>query len=86
MGVVSAKELKQRTGEILRRVRAGESFILTYRGKAMARIEPTGIQRDRSAGLRPYEEAWKDIEGTLKRTEPGFSEWRDAIRWVRGRM
>ncbi|GAH88665.1 unnamed protein product [marine sediment metagenome] len=33
MGVITAKKLKQRTGEIIKRVRAGERFTLTYRGK-----------------------------------------------------
>lgn len=32
MKVVTARELKNRTGEVLRRVRAGESVVVTLRG------------------------------------------------------
>ena len=40
MNTVTAKQLKQRTWEIIRRVRSGERMTITYRGKAVAVIAP----------------------------------------------
>jgi prevent-host-death family protein len=40
MVVVTARELKNRTGEVLRRVRAGETVIITVRGARVARFIP----------------------------------------------
>jgi len=41
MRQVGIRELKQRTSEILRRVREGkESFLVTYRGREVARLVP----------------------------------------------
>lgn len=85
MGVITAKKLKQRTGEIIKRVRAGERFTLTYRGKPVARIEPIS-QSNEQRKFRSVEEAWKDIEETLARTEPRFADWYEATGWIRGRI
>ena len=41
MPQVGARELKQQANEILRRVREEkESFLVTYRGRVVARLEP----------------------------------------------
>ena len=48
MGVVTARELKNRTGEVLRRVRAGETVTITLRGACVARFVPVR----RNAGPR----------------------------------
>ena len=40
MSIVTAKQLKQKTGEIIKRVRSGERLTVTYRGKAVAVIAP----------------------------------------------
>lgn len=41
MGEIGIRELKQHTSEIVRRVRQGrESFVITYRGRVVARLVP----------------------------------------------
>ncbi len=45
MRVVAARELKNRTGEVLRRVRAGEVVVVTVRGMRVARLVPVESSR-----------------------------------------
>ncbi|MDR1833796.1 MAG: type II toxin-antitoxin system prevent-host-death family antitoxin [Propionibacteriaceae bacterium] len=40
MAVVSARELRNRTADVVARVRAGETVYLTSRGQRVARIDP----------------------------------------------
>ena len=40
MTVVTAKELKNRTGQVLQRVRQGEDVVVTVRGEPVARFVP----------------------------------------------
>jgi len=47
MRIITAKELKNRTGAILRQVRAGESMIVTVRGERVAQFVP--VTRNGSA-------------------------------------
>ncbi len=84
MGTVTAKQLKQRTGEIIKRLKSGERFTLTHRGKPVAVIIPfLSKEESLSADLRPFDEAWEDIERTLEKTEPPFDSWKEAIGWAR---
>lgn len=84
MGTVTAKQLKQKTGEVIKRVRQGERFTITYRGKPVAVIEPPQFEEmEIREKLGPSEEAWKDIEETLENTAPAFKDWREATAWVR---
>jgi prevent-host-death family protein len=84
MGVVTAKQLKQKTGEIIRRVRLGERLTVTYRGKPVAAIIPPPADRgDISSNDPPFEQAWKEIEASLHETKPGFASWREAMKWAR---
>lgn len=83
MGVVTAKELKNRTGEILRRVRSGEKILITRRGKPCAMIEQPKVKRGKETfSLRSFDAAWKDILYTLKSTEPKFKNWKEAMKWT----
>lgn len=88
MGIITAKELKNRTGEILKRVRSGEKILVTRRGKPCAVIElPRKEEEEKEIfSLRSFNTAWKDILHTLKKTEPEFKNWKEAIKWVRGRV
>lgn len=87
MGTVTAKQLKQKTGEIIKRLKAGESFTLTHRGKPVAVINPSSSEEERfSPGLRSFEEAWEDIERQLEKTKPPFESWQEATRWARNRV
>lgn len=85
MKSVSAKELKNKTGSLLRRVAGGERILITKRGKPHALLSPVGKEQLQPAGLRSYEHAWTDIETTLKSRRPRFKTWQDAIRWTRWR-
>ncbi len=59
--------------------------MLTFRGKPLGTIEP--IQPDAAPLriVRPYEEAWTEIEAQLKRSKPPFASWKDAEEYSRGR-
>ena len=41
MGKITAKQLKQKTGEVIKRIKSGERLTLTYRGIPLAVMEPT---------------------------------------------
>ena len=86
MGTVTAKQLKQRTGEVIKRVKSGERLTVTFRGKPIAVITPPPMEETKTLeALRPYDEAWEDIEQTLGKTTPKFKGWREATKWARNR-
>lgn len=86
MGIITAKQLKQRTGEIIKRIKSGERLTLTYRGRPVAVITPSGKDDIESMNdLRPLDTAWDGIETALKKTEPEFKGWKEAARWARER-
>ncbi len=83
MGIVTAKQLKQKTGEVIRRIKSGERLTLTYRGKPLAVIEPT-TEKDINM-ISESVKAWDNIESTLRSTKSEFKNWREATEWVRNR-
>ncbi len=86
MGIVTAKQLKQKTGEIIKRVRSGECLTLTYRGKPIAVITPSSVlEKEELQQMSPFDEAWKSIEESLEKTRPEFKGWREATDWIRNR-
>lgn len=86
MGTVTAKQLKQKTGEMIKRVKSGELLTITYRGKPVAVMAPAGNdQAPAPHEMKPFDEAWADIEKTLERTKPVFKGWKEATEWVRNR-
>ena len=86
MGTVTAKQLKQRTGEIIRRVKSGERLTVTFRGKPVAVIaQPTMGESNTLEELRSFDEAWEDIEQTLEKAKPEFTGWKEATQWARNR-
>lgn len=87
MGIITAKQLKIRTGEVLKKVRSGEKLTVTYRGKPIAVIAPPKIDDKKPLKeLRSFDEAWRDIEQSLQKTEPKFRGWREATEWIRNRV
>ena len=87
MGTVTAKQLKQRTGEIIKRLKSGERFTLTHRGKPVAVIAPSLSEVEViSSNLRSFDEAWEDIERALEKTKPPFKSWKEATGWARNRV
>jgi len=86
MGIITAKQLKQKTGQIIKKVKSGERLTVTYRGKPVAIIAPPTVEETEILkSLRTFDEAWRDIEATLRETEPEFKGWREATEWVRSR-
>jgi prevent-host-death family protein len=85
MQSVTAKELKNRTGAVLRRVRAGATVAVTNRGRCIAVISPSASASGEKQPLRQSSEAWAEIEATLAATAPEHSDWREAMRHTRGR-
>ncbi|PXF53190.1 MAG: hypothetical protein C4B58_16450 [Deltaproteobacteria bacterium] len=84
MSTVTAKQLKQKTGEVIKKVRLGERLTVTYRGKPVAVIAPPTMEETKALEkLRSFDEAWGDIEQTLRKTKPKFKGWREATEWVR---
>ena len=86
MGTITAKQLKQKTGEVIKRIKSGERLTLTYRGKPLAVIEPTTDKDIKKLNeVRDSVKAWERIESTLKSTNPKLENWREATGWVRDR-
>jgi len=57
---VGIRELKQRTSDILRRVREGkETVTITYRGRVVAHLVPA---EDREARRAEAESVWADMD------------------------
>ena len=85
MKPMTARELKNATGEVVRTLRRGERILLTFRGKALGTIEPLRSEDEIAPTIRPYEEAWAEIEAQLERSKPHFASWREAENESRGR-
>jgi prevent-host-death family protein len=85
MRMMTAKHLKNNTGEAMRRVSKGEKVVVTLRGKPFALISPVTSESLEKVSLRPLEEAWKDIENTLKKSKPKFNNAKEAMTWTRRR-
>jgi prevent-host-death family protein len=86
MGTITAKQLKQKTGEVIKRIKAGERLTLTYRGKPLAVIEPTTDKDLKKLNkVSDLVKAWDGIESSLNSTNPEFKNWREATGWVRNR-
>lgn len=85
MKVVSARELKNRTGEALRYIAQGGKVVVTRRGKPLAVIMPYQELQPDDEVLRPLPEAWSEITEALRRHPPRFRSWQEALRWSRRR-
>ena len=85
MKPMSARDLKNATGEVVRALRRGETILLTFRGRPLGTIEPLRPATRDVPAIEPYEEAWRAIESELKQTKPHFRSWKDAEDASRGR-
>jgi prevent-host-death family protein len=86
MKPMTARDLKNSTGEVVRTLKQGDSILLTFRGRPLGAIVPIGTGDANSARIRPYEEAWAEIEAQLRRTKPRFASWKEAEDKSRGRV
>ena len=73
--VVSAADANRKFSELLRRVRDGESYVVTSHGKPVARLIPAGARDDAATG------AHSSLLSRLKRQRPVKSE-----RWTRDEL
>lgn len=85
MKAMTARDLKNSTGEVVRSLKRGESILLTFRGKPLGRIAPLGAHERDLPAVRPYDEAWAEIEEQLQRSRPRFATWQEAEDHGRGR-
>jgi len=80
MVAVSSRELKNKTGEILRRVRGGERITVTNRGRPVAIVVPfSDAHLFADDEVRPYDVAWRDITQTLAETAAEYDSWDQAV-------
>jgi prevent-host-death family protein len=86
MGTITmtAKELKNRTGDAFRAVSRGERVLLTRRGKAVAVLVPVDYP-DRDDEILPYDLAWQEIEAALAVSEPECASLEEAMSRSRRR-
>lgn len=82
---MSARDLKNSTGEVVRTLRRGESILLTFRGKPLGTIQPLRPGEPEVTEVPPYEEAWAEIEDQLRGSPPAYPSWREAEDASRGR-
>ncbi len=85
MKTMTAKNLKNRTGEAMRAVSQGEKVVVTLRGKPFALISPATKDALGKASLRTIDKAWDDIEASLEKSRPKFTTAREAMSWTRKR-
>lgn len=85
--VITAKELKNKTGTALKYVAKGGKVLVTMRGKPIALISHPDSEKEiqEQPALRAFDKAWEDIEESLKETEPFFESWEEAENWSRRR-
>jgi len=85
MRFVTATQFRTKTRQLLKEVSCGDSVIVTFRRKpvvVLARFEPLGIT---SPVVRPFEQAWPEIEAALARSTPAYSSPEAALRVSRRR-
>ena len=71
MNEVGLRELRQNASDVVRRVEAGESFLVTVSGRPAARLIPVGDRR-----WRTYEHVRDVLAGP---GAPGLATDRDAV-------
>jgi len=81
----TAKDLRTRTRQLLEMVRAGERLVITFRGRPVAVMTPTGEGFEALEDLRTFDAAWPDIVRALRKSRPAFPTPEAAIRASRRR-
>lgn len=81
MTSIGIRDLKQRTSEIVRRVRErGETVEISYRGEIVARIVPVTRPAVSAARLR---KVWKDIDRVAEEVSKRWPRGVSAVRALR---
>ena len=81
MRKMTAKELKNETGQALQWAARGEKVLITRRGKPVAWL----IQATEAPPELDPKATWAEIEETLAGSPPAFENWRDGVAWFRDR-
>jgi prevent-host-death family protein len=85
MPTVSSKDLKNHTGEVLRRVRRGERVTVTNRGKPIATLVPYDENTEGKDTSLEYPTAWNEITNALHESVAPYGSWREAMDGTRRR-
>ena len=85
MKPMTARDLKNSTGEVVRTLRRGGRILLTFRGRPIGTITPVDAGGSPSPPVRSYDDAWAAIDAELQRSQPRFASWREAEDESRGR-
>lgn len=72
---ISIRELKAKTGQVLRAIENGAEVVLTKRGKPAARIVP--LQKD------DFDKWWCELKQSFRKNR--FKSADEAIRWMKGK-
>lgn len=83
MKFVTLKELRLHTRQILQQAGGGEQIAVTFRGKPVARLVP--FEEEGELKVRPYEEAWPEIEAVLAKSPPAYPTVEEALKASRRR-
>ncbi len=82
MRKMTAKELKNETGQALQWAAQGEKVLITKRGKPVAWL----IQATEAPPEPDQQTTWAEIEETLAASPPAFENWQDGVSWFRDRL
>jgi prevent-host-death family protein len=85
MKPMTARDLKNSTGEVVRTLRRGGRILLTFRGRPIGTITPVEGGGTPAQAVRSYNDAWAAIDAELQGSQPRFASWRDAEDDSRGR-
>ena len=90
MALIGARELRQKTSEILRRVREeGAEYIITYQGRPVALLLPLDAEEVEKAMLEAGKRSamgWKryaDLSKEIRKEWPEGMKSRDALEEIR---
>ena len=81
MEEIGVRELKENASEVLRRVReVGESYTITYRGRAIARIVPADTEAE---DMADWEKIWAEMDETAAEITKKWPRGVTAVEAVR---
>ncbi|MDT7884685.1 MAG: type II toxin-antitoxin system prevent-host-death family antitoxin [Thermoflexus sp.] len=84
MPCVSVRELKEQLSRILRDVReGGEEYLVTYRGRVVARISPV-VPPERRVGMKKVRKVLRDLDRLAAEIGKKWPTGVSAVEAVRG--
>ena len=79
---MTAKELKNRTGDAFRAIARGDEVVLTRRGNPVARMTPMVAAPPE---VPSFDEAWAEIDAALADTTPEYETLAETMAATRRR-